>query len=363
MVSDLMHVALLANPDWLDHELAQFRRLVIGLFDEQVRVAQVVPQDLPHQYYSFFGDRLPWRDTSWARSRRKRLVGLSESLKKLDVDLIHALDGQLWDASVRLAQELQVPAVLSASCGADVARVKRLARHVTSGRIMFTAATQPIARAIEQRLGESSPVDFVPPGVHRASADDMHQGQGHVLCAVVSGSGLVDSDYEELFGAMAQLLAEQPQAQFFLEGCGSDQHALWQMAERFELLANVSFVSSGVGHHELLIRADVLIQPQSLGRARSLTLQAMAHGMTVLAKADPWLDYLIDDQTARLVGSHDRDQWLQLLRHVVDEPDDMRDLGDRARQWIGDRHLASQQIARTLDVYRRACGESIKFSG
>src|SRR5690606_29911364 len=86
-----MHVALLANTAWLDEELAMFRHLVVGLIDEQVRVAQVVPEEMAGEEFSAFGDRITWRPSRWGMVQRQRLTSLATRLDRLGIDLIHAL--------------------------------------------------------------------------------------------------------------------------------------------------------------------------------------------------------------------------------------------------------------------------------
>ena len=58
-----MYAALLADSAWLADEMATFQFLVVGLMDEQVREALVMPQRTVQRRASAFGAQVPWRDT------------------------------------------------------------------------------------------------------------------------------------------------------------------------------------------------------------------------------------------------------------------------------------------------------------
>ncbi len=357
-----MHAALLTNTAWLDEQLRLFRQLVVGLMDEQVRVTQVVPDQLAPEESNVFGQVVTWRDSPWPWRRRLRLLRLADELDRLDVDLIHAMDGRLWQAAMRLASRLEAPVVLQAASVLDISEVGRvMRRHDPRCRAGFVAATEPLREAIVRQVGEAFPVWTIPLGVYVAQQRPSQSTDTRILCAVVSGTGEPDEDYEALFAAMRELIDDHPHLQFFLDGQRGEQHGLWQMAKRMRLLENVSLVPRRLGHRELLIKADVLIQPQATGRARTLTLQAMAAGLPVLAKADPWIDDLVDGTTAWLASSADAGTWAKLLRRVIEAPKDTWELGERARAWVAQRHQPSAQVRATVDLYRQMTGESWNF--
>ncbi len=372
-----MHVALIANTAWLDEELAVFRHLVVGLLDEQVRVAQVVPTGLSEEESIAFGERITWTDSSWNYLRRRRIRMLADALEELGVNLVHALDGRMWEGALDLAQALNVAAVFTANSAMDVTQARRLARQLDPSRTAFAAGTQPLAQAIEREVAETQVlVEYIPPGVivpdggmdqrleqAAEQAAESSPSDTHPLCAVITGNGRYDDDYEALCAALASILKEHPQSQFFLDGMGDEQHQLWQAAQRHNLLANLSFVPRRLGHRELLLRADLLLQPQALGRTRSITLQAMAAGKPVIARNDPWLDYLIDDTTAWVIDDAAPEPWVAALRRAFEHPEQARQLGRSARQWIRHNRPVSRHVDHTRMLYHRVTGEGIKFPG
>jgi len=355
-----MHVALITNTAWLEEEIGMFRYLVVGLIDEQVRVAQVVPATVDEQDLNPFGDWITWHDSRWSWMRRWRLTRHAESLSKLGVDLIHALDGRLWEGSLQLASRLNLPVVLTSTSAVDIPLVDKIVARLDTSRLAIAARTNPLGKRIQEQVGQTVAVRVIRPGIHVPAQAPAADKDG-VLCGIISGTGRYDADYASLFEALHRVIADDPNAQFFLDSGGSDQHSLWQAAQHSGLLANVSLVPRQIGHRELLLGADVLIHPQALNRTRGLTLQAMALGMPVLARTDPWLDYLVEDQTAWLVEASEPASWYDLLRRVIENPVATIRLGTRARQWVRERHMTSQQVNRTLELYRIVSGKSLKF--
>ncbi len=360
-----MHVALVANTAWLDEELSWFAALTVGLIDEQVKVTQVTPSTLALDDSTMFVNRLTWEESRWPVLNRRRLARLSAELARTGVDLVHAVDGRMWRAAARLGEELQCPVIFTANSCLDLKLVEPILKRTPANRAAFAASTEPIGQALRQRVDPSIVVETIPPGVHaprgRDASDAEPPDQRDALCAVVSGNGMYDDDYAVLLQGMAEVTEQHPQTQFFFDGQGADQHQIWKVASRLGLLSNLSFVPRRLGHRELLLRADVLFHPQALGKSRTITLQAMAHGIPVIAQRDPWLDYLIDGQTAWVMEDPTPAKWAKQLRRLIEEPEAAKDLGRRAKQWICDGRLASDRMSRVLHLYRTVTGEGIQF--
>lgn len=355
-----MYVALIADSPWLDEERSQFQAMVVGLIDEGVRVAQVVPDRLDQAAVSSFGERVGYRESRFALVQQYNLMRLRDKLDKLGVNLLHAVTTRCWAGTLALARQLDVPAVLTASSALDVELAERVTRH-TKARHALIATTAPFGEAIKNRTGASTYVQVIPPGVHRDETPPTVQPADHTLCAAITGDGLIDEHYQALLDAMPALVRDHPQTQFFFASRRPDQRTLWRAARRLGILPNINLVPHRPGHHEVLLRADVLLAPQPLGQSYGLTLEAMARGMAIIAAADPWLDYLRADETAWIIDKPDREAWERRLRAVIADPTAATALGERARQWVGRTHVSAEQVDATLKMYRQITGESIKF--
>jgi len=356
-----MHVALLANRAWLDEELTPFKHLLVGLIDEQVRVAQVVPESIPVDDLSGFGDHAPWREGRVAWVNARRIAGLAEPLEALGVDLVHALDGRMWRAGLALADSLEAPSILSACSRLDIPLAQRLASRLDPAKVALTAATEPLARALRERIGPDILVHTIPTGVHPQSHKPAAEVVRGELCAVVSGNGVWDKDYDSLLGGIASFVRHHPMSQFFFDGQGGGQYPIWKAASAMGLLANLSLTPRRLGHREMLLRAHVLIHPQALGRSRSLTLRAFARGLTVIARRDDDLDYLIDGQTARVLDDPSSSDWTDQFDQLIEQPQRCAELGQSAAAWVKSHRPTSKQVAGVLDIYRRMTGQTIPF--
>ncbi len=357
-----MHVALLTNRAWLDEELIPFQHLVVGLIDERVRVAQVVPEGVPAEDLSAFGDQVVWRESSITLMNQRRIAGLDDELAALGVDVIHALDGRLWRGGLKLAEALDVPIVLSAYSMQDA----RLAQQVLTGldpmRVAVTAATEPITKAIRPAVPNDMLLTTVGTGVHSHEARTSIADAKQALCVIICGNGEMDADYEALLDGIADFVARHPTSQFFFDGQGSGQHQIWKAASSMGLLGNVSLTPRRLGHREVLLKSHALIHPQAPGRAHSLTLRAMARGLPVIAQQDPALDYLLHGQNAVVLDDPTSRDWVSQLDRLVDDPGAFTELGRSAAQWIREHRPSSHQINGILDMYRRITDENLPFN-
>lgn len=360
-----MNAALFANTAWMDEELLMFRYLLVGLVDEHVRVAQVVPESLSKADTSAFSERITWRDTTWKWLRKRRLLEHVPRLESLEVDLVHALDGRMWEGVAAIARRLNVPAVFRASSSLDISPSAAVAQLCVEGRGAIAAASAPLAQAIRRRLPSEATVEVITSGipVRRDNLTPRTIDESTPLCLIVSGNGVYDAEYEALLRALRMIVTDFPQTQFFLDGQGGDQHELWKAARRLGLLANANVVARRLGHREMLFSADGFVHPQPLGRTRTLVLQAMAQGVPIIARTDPWLDYFVDGESAWMVDRPDAVVWADRLRRLITAPAAAHQLALSAREYVRTHHAPSHQVELTLDLYKRMAGEAIPFPG
>lgn len=363
-----MHAALLANTAWLDDELTAFQQLTVGLIDEQIRLTRIMSEQLGGAGIglgnsSLLGTKLTWNESKFAAVNHRRLVKLCDAIDREGVELIHALHGELWQPAAVIGDQLDLPVVFNAASFDDVRQAGRLVRQLNPTRSVFCATTEPIAADLRARTQNLVRVETVVPGVHVGDPAANQRTPGEAPCLAVCGDGVMDDQYQQLLEGIALVVADRPEVQFFFDGQRTDQHQVWKAAQRLNLLGNVSFVPRRLGHREMLLMADALVHPQRLERSRSVTLLAMAHAVPVLAAADEALDYLVPEHTAWVIDEPSAAAWADLLMRLVAHPDDATDLGLRARAWVHDERLASDQIERMLALYRSTAGTPLPFPG
>ncbi|MEM9348194.1 MAG: glycosyltransferase family 4 protein [Planctomycetota bacterium] len=356
-----MQAALIANTAWLDEELATLHHVVVGLLDESVRVVQVLPEGRAEGEIVSFGKRLSWRERAGKIRNRRALNRLADPLKQEGIELIHALDGRQWRAALDLGKQLQLPVVLSANSGLDIELATRCASRLVPSQHTLLCATEPLTQLIDQAVGGRVPVQHVPFGVHVGKHGDRTEDE--TPCIVISGNGGFDGYVDHLLEGAKQAVAEHPDLQLFFDAQREQPRALWRAISRQGLLANATLIPRRLGHRELLLRADAMVHPQPLGRSRSLTLRAMAHGVPVIACADPLLDDLIDGQTARVLHDPSPETWASTLISLANDPAHWVQLGKSAQRWVAEHRLAATQLEHLIRVYRQLTGEPIVFPG
>jgi len=363
-----MHTALLTNTAWLDDELTAFQQLTVGLVDEQVKLTRIMPADVGGSGLglgdsSLFGRKLTWKESKFAAINHRRIVRLCDAIDHEGVELLHALHGDLWQPAAVIGDQLDLPVIFTANSSQDIHQAVKLVKQLDPTRSVFCATTEPIAAELRERTQNLVRVETVVAGVHAGEPHLSSRTPGEALCIAVCGDGMMDDPYQQLLEGIALVIADRPEVQFFFDGQRTDQHQIWKAAQRLNLLGNLSFVPRRLGHREMLLMADAIVHPQSLERSRSVTLLAMAHAVPVLAAADEILDYLVPNHTAWVIDEPDAGAWADLLMRLVRHPEDAADLGMRARAWVHDERLASDQIERILNLYRSAAGTPLPFPG
>jgi len=356
-----MHTALIANSAWLDHEPATLGQLTAGLIDAGTRVMQVLPRRRAGGDTLPFAGKLGWDESRSDRTNRKTLGWLGDTLAEHGVGLLHALDGGVWDGTLRLSQTLGVPAVLNVNATPDAERAAHLARKLDPERTAFACATRPMADAVAEHVPNGLLVQCVPPGVHLAEPTSAHDPD--TLCIVASVDGRHDDATETFLASLRGVAEVMPSVQVFFDVRGRDTHTLWRAIDRLGLSPHCTLTPKRQGQREILLNADALALPQALGQAQPLTLRAMAHALPVIAVDDPALDYLLPGQTARVLQHPTPAQWADALGDLALKPERARDLGRSAREWVGRHRLAATQVDQLLHLYRSITGETLPFGG
>ncbi|QNN24182.1 glycosyltransferase family 4 protein [Planctomycetales bacterium ZRK34] len=358
-----MKVALISDPLWLMQELTTLRRMVVGLVDEMVRVVRVVPQwvEQREDVQTMTCQQVVYGGARWRWLRDVQLRRQATPMRQLEVDVLHLMDGSLQGVGTRLAGAMEVPMVCSVWSSAEVG----LLRHHPQGLPgAYMAATPALLEAVQQRVGPHAQVVLAPPGVYSTDAAQhkpLEDPQGTLSCVVV-GDGRADEHYMALLWGMAKASEKLPQLMYFFYTVSTDQHQLWQAAEKLNLLEQMTVVPFDPGSRELLMQADVVIQPQPLGSVRSLVLEAMAAGRPIISVADPVLDYLLNGKTAKVLAEPGADDWATALVNLVEQPHKYIELGAGGRNYVRQHHSASAYVTAALKLYRAvATPENIPF--
>ena len=356
-----MHIALIANTAWLDEELPTFKLLTTGFMADNIQITQILPQKIDQNDTSSFSKTLKYIDTKFSILRNYRITALHKQLAQDTPHIIHALDGRLWQGAVKIAQKLEIPAILSANSHFDISLAPKYQQLAQEKMVYFTASSDTLKQAILDVLPQNMSVKHIAPSIYTPLKHTPRPDNDAPLCAVVAGNGIYDQQYEILFAALKTFTTQHPEAQFFLDGQGPNQDLLWKAAKRFELLPNISFVARKIGHRELLLGADLIIQPQALGRTRSLILQAMAKSIPIIAKHDPNIDLFHHNQNALVISSDQPKNYVTALNQIINDKKTIRQITINARQYTRQNHAPSVQVQKIIELYTKASAQPLKF--
>lgn len=357
-----MNVALIAEPDWLAHETALFRRLIVGLADESVRAIPVVPERALEAELSLAADRVDYEPSRWPMVNGLRLRRLAGVLRKLEPDVLHVMSGRMapWLAPLRLA--LGVPMVVS--CW-SVAQARRTARR--SGPSVVLLPTTGLAEAagvsVDSEAAGAPAARVIRPGVARPAetpGQPLADPEGAVCCLVIC-EGQPEAAATAMLEGLAEARRRLPQIQLFVYSLRGDEHRLWRHARRLDLLDAFNLVAAEPGSRRLLLNVDAVVRPEPLTTVRTLTLQAMAAGRPIIAAAGGVEDYLIADRTAELVEDPTPTDWAERFEALVRDPQRYRALGEGGREYVREHHGLAAHVASMIDLYRRVTGEPMSF--
>ncbi len=350
---------MLADGDWINEEANIVRFSAVGLSDEQVQVVPVTPVGCERPQLSLITERVHFaspRVNWWRRTPRR----LANQMRKMDIDLVHAMHGGIYPLALYVASALGLPVVCSCWSSAELLKIAAQGHDVST---VFVLPTPPLMQRARQLLGDRTTLELVRPGVLGTSeeiAEPLVDPEVSLCCLVV-GDGRADVDYTALLRGVSLVRTRMPQLQLLLYTLERDHHRVWQAALKLNLLNHVNLVDSSPQTRELLVQSDVVLVPQPLGAVRTVVLEAMAARRPVLASADPMLDYLLEGKTARLIAEATADRWADHFGQLVSMPRAFRSLGQSAEAYVKQHHQASHCVEQLIEIYRQASGEPLPF--
>jgi glycosyltransferase involved in cell wall biosynthesis len=225
----------------------------------------------------------------------------------------------------------------------------------TVARVCF--APDEAIRELVSRSNPSAPVRFTPWGVHMPDAPRQSMSNETRTAAVV-GSGEDAAACAPAILGLADACRRHESLIAFLDAAiVRRQRSLWRLVRKQGLASRVSLVEGLEARRDLTLEADILIQPEALGQHRTITLDAMAHGMIVVARRDEHVSALRGEAPhAILVDRGDAAGWSAALRTALDDPAASRLISEAATDYIRRRRLASAHARAVIDAYEWMAG-------
>ena len=373
-----MRALLICDRSFAAREHALLRRLEVGLLDEGVRITRSAPASHAHLLMLGPSATVPYEDRGLALTRRLRTAALvheltddsgplSETMASLPIDVVHAFGEECWPTALGVASATGAALAVELWSGFALRESRSLEREAArfvaeGGRAVWLAPDAAIVHAAAHQ-GLTWPVRLAPWGVH-ASDEFIRDAPADgplSLCAICRPNA-DPAALRAFLNGLDQASRDEREILAFIDHAAiANEPELWRLADNLGLLRTLSAIENLEAQRELILHADALALPDPAGEHRSITLDAMARGMTVIAQPDPLNSDLIDGRTAWIVDQPTPDAWAALIRRVRDDREAQAALAVSARAYVREHHLASAHVREVIAAYQSIVAEPITF--
>lgn len=370
---------MMVDRSFATREHAMLRRVEVGLMDEAVRVVRAVPDDVADPGEESLAPTVRYHDANWRfvnKAHSKRLLRelqliepslASESEGDL-LDVVHAWGDDCWDMAIDLAGATGAILAIELWCHDCTRKIRAIERRAASVneamRGVWLAPNERLRSAAEQQE-PAWPVRAAHWGIYAEEHDVHRRRPGAPIGISIVSSGREEPAIRPVLDALAACVRVEENLLIFLDDAAVETHpGVWKHAERLGLLDHLSVIADMESRRELVLETDVLVLPEALGEVRSIVLDAMASGVVVVARDDPYIEVTSLPDLALLVDAPTEEAWLDALRRVTSDPDEMARIGTRARERVIADRPAHRQVDAILGAYRELTDNpSIAFPG
>jgi glycosyltransferase involved in cell wall biosynthesis len=345
-----MHLAIIIDEERLKQEQSMLNRLCIGLMAEGVQVTRIVPDTALPDAVDQFEQRIalatrietPMRVLPWLRTSRTARV--ADLLERKVPDVFYAVGERAWSLGNELGSQMERPLLIDVSMPEHVRAAPRPQdRAPIAG---YVACTPELAKAMGARI-DPAMISVVPMGVSLpATPRSTPAAADRPIAVAMIGSGRDTKAYQVALDAMSRVSREAVALQVFLELRGPNEHELWRIAGQLDLLGIVTVIGDASLHRSLVIECDALLLPDATGEPRSIIIEAMAHGIPIVARQDGMLASLLNEESVLLFNGFDPAPIAQQLLNICRSPESGNRLGARGRTWVESHHRSSYQVQR-----------------
>ena len=349
-----MHVLLLADAPFAEHERALLERIATGLTGEGVRVTLAVPKKTAAAFATV-SDPVRYSDRGLIFTQRLRAEQVAESIAGSGkppegiVQVVHAFGGGAWTMAGELARLFGSAIAYEIWRGGLVERVAGL-KHPHGAPIAFFAPDKPVERALAAG-GAGIPTRLTPWGAYAPPRPTPVLREGKAPSMVFVSSGRDAERCRLAFEGACRVLGDAPESMLFVAAAAVRRAGLWAIADRAGVLDRITLIDRLEDRRDLVLRCDLLLYPDANHEQRTLLLDAMAHALIVVASADPLVSIIVDEVTASVPGSISAGSWHEtILARLADRAGSIA-LGLSAREHVRQQRRASAHIAALVDAY------------
>lgn len=355
---DVLNALLIADRSFATRERELLKRVQVGLADEGIRPLVAEPgTEGPHDHTGdVFLDWLeyePPAPLASVGSRAARLISMIEDIHGDDSlpDVVHVWGEDAISIGAHIAHLLPTPIVVEVWAKRIIPRLKSLERRFVhqrgAGPLLWAAPSEAMLELIN-RAGAVSPSRFLPWGVHTRPQKQRNKELRPTFALVASGT-----DPHAIASCVEGFEAADTEHEFLmlLDSSAVREHRIvWGAAQRADLLDRISIISEMESRRDLVLDADILLQPESKGEIRSVTLDALANGMVVVALRDEVSDALTCDSTI-VLDKGSASEWRESIQVALRQTRTLQDAGASGREFIRTKRSAARHINSMIDAY------------
>ncbi len=354
-------------------------RVAVGLMQEGVTTAIATPRSLGDPESAGLTTHVAYDDLGWQVTLKSRAAGLLTMLASEEyagwagggseggtIDVIHAWGHAAWPMAVELARETDAAVVLDVWSMGAAEQIRRTERSAARGREeavrgVWLAPSRGLLSQTEPRA-HLWPCQMLHWGVHAPEKIPAFEKKAQWSIGVVCSGEMPEATIAMLQG-IAQVAPSYPEMLVFLDEAGvANDHRVWRAAQEAGLLDRLSVIADMESRRELVLRTDLLLLPDVAGETRSIILDAMAHGVVVIADASTSSDAIIDGRTAMTVGGRGAEHWARAIRNVLDDEDTHAAIRKEAHRLILTERRGHVHVSALMRVYEGlTTGEPIAF--
>lgn len=354
----MTRVIFIADASFARREHRLLNRLDVGLSDEGVRVTLAAPEGALPARRGSLSDVLDYESPSPFVTTHMRAVRLVESLGRAGVGdddiVVHAWGERGWGLALEVANLLGAALVLEVWAARLVRRLgplERRARRMRGlGPVLYCAPSTALRDAID-RSRVRRPVRLVHWGVYASTALRARPDASPPSVAILATGDDPAGIGAAIEGAAA--IANQRNDLLVLldDRAVHRQPDLWAQVRDAALLDNLTLVADMEQQREAVLEADVLVQPEACGAIRSITLDALASGMVLVAQRDPVSDTLSAETPAILLEDCSARAWERALREALADAQGAQTRARAGLDFVRKSRRASDHVAALLRIY------------